>query len=90
MEYAVVSHKYTGHNLRSDRAMPARHFYRHTEEEPEMWKNLVGLYSTRAEAIVEFEREARKKRKWIQLVSLESREIIRSYEVYEYLSWGRL
>ena len=90
MEYAVVSYKNTGYNLRSSKSMPARHFYRHTEEEPEMWSNLIGLYSTKAEAIAEFEREATKNRKWIQLVSLESREIIRSQEVYEYYVVGRI
>jgi hypothetical protein len=90
MEYAVVSYKNTGYNLRSNKSMPARHFYRHTEEEPEMWTNLIGLYSTKVAAIAQFEREARKNRKWILLVSLESREIIRSQEVYEYFVVGRL
>lgn len=89
MQYAVVSFKNTGHNLRSNKPMPSRHFYRHTEEEPERWPNLVGLYATKAEANTDFERESTMNRKWIQLISLESREIIRSQEVYEYFVVGR-
>ena len=84
MNYALLSHKITGYKLRSNDKVPTYNFYKYVETEPATWSNLIGLYSTIHEAILEFEREASKnERKWIHLIYLETREIIRSLVIYD-------
>jgi hypothetical protein len=82
MEYGLLSHKNTRYNLRSQEKYPPSYSY-YSQTEPEEWKNLVGLYATKAEAMAEFEREVSRNRKWIQLILLGSREVIRSQLVFE-------
>jgi hypothetical protein len=81
MNYALIAYKNTKNTRQRNKAPPSILFYKFTE--PGFWQNIVGLYNTLDEATTEFERETTKNRKWIQLVVLASREIIRSQEVYE-------
>lgn len=82
MEYAVLSYKNKRYLLRGEKSNPpSSQFYKCSEYDP---SNVVGLYRTYAEASSEFDKEASKKgRKWIHLIVIESRQVIKSQVIYE-------
>ena len=81
MNYALISNKNKRHS-RNNKIAPNKGYYMFSSTHPRYWKNIVGLYDTLDEATKNFNIELTKNRKWIQLICLNTRNIIKSNEIY--------